>query len=78
MVVTGEGWTPRTRLGMAVSRRVGGAVERNRVKRHIREWFRQSRCALPTGVDLVIIARRGAAALAGPEVAHELGKLLAC
>ncbi|MEM7165922.1 MAG: ribonuclease P protein component [Planctomycetota bacterium] len=42
------------RLGLAVSRRVGNAVVRNRVKRRIREIFRRNRAALPVA-DLVVI-----------------------
>jgi ribonuclease P protein component len=45
------------RLGLSVSRRVGGAVERNRVKRLLREAFEAESAALPPGHDLVIVAR---------------------
>jgi ribonuclease P protein component len=45
------------RLGVSVSRKVGGAVARNRWKRMLREAFRLSRESLPTGVDLVIVAK---------------------
>ena len=51
------------RLGITVSRKVGGAVVRNRVKRRIREWFRRSRPKLRPGIDLVVIGRSGAASL---------------
>ena len=47
------------RLGLSVSRKVGGAVVRNRWKRLIREAFRLSRRELPRGIDLVVIPRRG-------------------
>ena len=60
------------RVGLTVSRRVGGAVLRNRVKRRIREWFRSSRGELPEGTDLVVIARKGAGELSGAEVARHL------
>jgi ribonuclease P protein component len=45
------------RLGVSVSRRVGGAVERNHVKRLLREAFQQESGALPAGVDVVVVAR---------------------
>ena len=46
-----------SRLGLSVSRKVGGAVVRNRWKRLIREAFRLSREKLPVGIDLVVIPR---------------------
>jgi ribonuclease P protein component len=65
--------TERTRLGVTVSRRVGKAVARNRIKRRIRECFRLSlRDMLPQGTDMVVIARRGAAALDTPAINAEL------
>jgi ribonuclease P protein component len=49
------------RLGLAVGvRAAGGAVARNRIKRRIREYFREHRHELPM-VDLVVNARAGAA-----------------
>ena len=47
------------RLGLSVSRKLGGAVVRNRWKRLIREAFRLSRRQLPTGIDLVVVPRQG-------------------
>src|SRR5271169_3895717 len=52
-----------SRLGVVVSRKIGGAVQRNRVKRLCRECFRTWPELLPGGVDLVVIARAGSADL---------------
>jgi ribonuclease P protein component len=64
--------TPSSRLGTTVSRKVGNAVVRNRVKRAIREWFRQHRSQLPPAIDMVVIARPPAAALSGQEISTDL------
>lgn len=58
---------PASRLGITVSKRVGNAVVRNRVKRRVREWFRRRRAQLGTATDLVVIGRPGAGALGNRE-----------
>jgi ribonuclease P protein component len=45
------------RLGLSVSRKLGGAVERNRIKRLLREVFASQEPTLARGYDLVIVAR---------------------
>jgi ribonuclease P protein component len=57
------------RLGVSVGRRVGGAVERNRVKRLVRESFWSLAPELPEGTDFVVVARPDAA-----ELAHTRGR----
>lgn len=49
------------RMAVVVSRRLGGAVQRNRVKRLCREAFRQVRPLLPLGWDVVLAPRGGKA-----------------
>jgi ribonuclease P protein component len=68
--------TDSPRLGVTVSKRVGSAVVRNRVKRGIREWFRRSRLSLAARGDLVVIARQGAARLGAREISQELSGVL--
>jgi ribonuclease P protein component len=49
---------PYLRLGLSVSRKMGGAVQRNRLRRLYREAFRLTRHEMPVGLDLILIPRR--------------------
>jgi ribonuclease P protein component len=49
-----------TRLGVTVTRKVGSAVVRNRIKRLVREAFRRERHRLEPGYDMVWVAKRTA------------------
>jgi ribonuclease P protein component len=68
------------RLGIVASRKIGGAVQRNRAKRLVREAVRRHPGLLPEGVDVVVIVRPGAHALRLADVDAELaglGRLIA-
>jgi len=60
------------RLGITVSRKVGNAVVRNRVRRHVREVFRQNKAWFPMGLDVVVIAKRRAANVSHVDVYSDL------
>lgn len=76
IVVSVPATTGRSRLGLTVSSKVGGAVRRNRVKRRVREIFRKHRKKLQPAQDLLIIARAGADMLSYREIEAELRNLL--
>lgn len=61
-----------TRLGLTVSRKVGNAVRRNRVKRLVREFFRTHYDKLPQHCDISIIAKKGASEVDLEQVRTEL------
>jgi ribonuclease P protein component len=69
------GTAPTARLGLTVSSKVGNAVVRARVKRHLREVFRRRRAACPA-VELVVIARPAAKEASGKELAAAFNELL--
>ena len=81
LVAAPEADTDGPRLGLSVSKRVGGAVERNLVKRLLREAFGLDASGLPADQDLVIVARPPARELAEREglagVRAALAELLA-
>jgi len=61
-----------SRVGFVVTRKVGNAVQRNRIKRVCRECFRTWPDLVPDGIDLVIIARSRADELGLADVRAEL------
>ena len=62
------------RIGITVSRKVGNAVIRNRIRRLVREVFRQNKGWFPPGWDLVLIAKRQSADVTYAEVWQDLRK----
>lgn len=66
------------RLGLIVTRKLGGAVVRNRIKRICRECFRRAAGPggwVPQGIDLVVVARTGAEQLGAEEALSEWTEL---
>lgn len=72
LVLVARDASPDARLGVTVTRKIGNAVLRNRVKRSVREAFRRTRRTLPGGLALVVIARDGSPRLGAGQVAEEL------
>jgi len=67
---------PYSRFGFSVSRRVGGAVVRNRVKRRLREIVRRCQHHIRPGYDVVLIARRPIVTSTHEELVHAVETLL--
>ena len=64
------------RLGITASKKVGISVQRNRVKRLIREAFRMLKSDLKKNYDIVVVSRSAACGLSAHQVRDSLHKLL--
>jgi len=62
---------PRTRFGVTVSRKVGKAVVRNRIKRLVREVVRRGKRHVPRPLDVVFVAKKQATGVSYPAVERE-------
>jgi ribonuclease P protein component len=67
---------PETRVGLSTPRSLGGAVQRNRVRRRLRELVRERRGSIGAGWDLLLIARPEAAEASYAQLRVALGSLL--
>lgn len=65
-----------SRLGITASRKVGGAVVRNRIKRWVREFFRRSKDRIRPARDMVVIVRPNLTTATYADVAQELTRIL--
>ncbi len=75
-LLLGPAEPPPTRIGITVTRKIGNAVARNRIKRLIREGFRRRRRDFAPGLDIVWVAKRGASAIHYSDVLVEMDDLL--
>ncbi len=73
IIISRENQRERSRLGITVSKKVGKAVTRNRIKRSIREYFRLNRTVLPVRLDINIIARQTSRHMGAGEIKDHLG-----
>jgi ribonuclease P protein component len=65
-----------SRFGISVKKALGGAVQRNRIRRRIREILRRNRTEIPSGWDIVIHPRRSVAKAPFAPLEAELVRLL--
>ncbi len=69
-----ENGRPHHRLGITASRKIGGAVVRNRIKRRLREIFRTNKQAIFPHCDLVVNAKRSAARARNHQIQEDILK----
>ncbi|MFC4387778.1 ribonuclease P protein component [Gracilibacillus marinus] len=67
---------PHFRIGLSVSKKVGNAVERNQIKRYIRQAFTELQCEIKNEYDMIIIARKPVKACNYHEVRRSVEHLL--
>ena len=64
------------RIGITVSKKVGGAVKRNRIKRLLREIYRLNKQFFPHGYDYILIAKNQEISASYDELFQEIAKAL--
>lgn len=75
ILLVAKGVAGPSRFGVVTTKKLGGAVVRNRIKRLCRDTFRRHPTLVPPGVDLVAIAKAGAGRLGQADVDQEWGSV---
>ncbi|MDX9785677.1 MAG: ribonuclease P protein component [Desulfobacterales bacterium] len=75
IAIYASGESDRTRLGITVTKKIGCAVVRNKIKRRVREYFRTNKDSFQGVLDINIIAKKGADALSPEASLSALGHL---
>ncbi|MCP3872383.1 MAG: ribonuclease P protein component [Desulfobacteraceae bacterium] len=70
-----KGTAQNNRIGITVSKKVGNAVERNRIKRITREYFRHKKDNILGPMDINIIAKKGLTTLSNRQIIEKIDKL---
>ncbi len=65
-----------TRVAAVAGKKLGGAVQRNRMRRRLRAAYRTRRDSLPTGRDFALVARKGLLEATWPEVVRDVEKAM--
>jgi len=76
LLVAAENRQGHHRVGLAAGRKVGGAVQRNRARRLLKESFRKSKQEAAGGLDLVLVAKREIVGRTQGEVEREFRECL--
>ena len=76
LVITKKNETGKSRLGITVTKKIGNAVKRNRIKRLAREFFRLNKHHFSMSCDIVIIGKKNSYLLNYTDIKEELGEII--